>query len=256
MLQAGTREEALMDVMNGRQLEREEQRAQASRGELVERIARAIHDDGTATPLEGLMLRRASSPMELGHSVSYPSLCVIAQGSKELRLGDRRYRYDPAHYLITTAALPIASRVVEASPEHPYLGLVLRLDPTLVGSVLVEAGHLAPQCHAAVQAINVNTLDADLLDAVVRLVRLVDSPPNARFLMPLIMREIVYRLLIGEQGGRLRQLADLGGHAHRIAQAIERLRKDFDRPLRIEDVARESGMSVSGFHHPTTTSRR
>jgi hypothetical protein len=225
MLQAGTREEALMDVMNGRQLEREEQRAQASRGELVERIARAIHDDGTATPLEGLMLRRASSPMELGHSVSYPSLCVIAQGSKELRLGDRRYRYDPAHYLITTAALPIASRVVEASPEHPYLGLVLRLDPTLVGSVLVEAGHLAPQRHAAVQAIDVSPLDAGLLDAVVRLLRLVDSPPNARFLMPLVMREIVYRLLIGEQGGRLRQLAALGGATHRIVEAIERLRE-------------------------------
>jgi AraC-like DNA-binding protein len=249
MLQAGTREEALMDVMNGRQLEREEQRAQASRGELVERIARAIHDDGTATPLEGLMLRRASSPMELGHSVSYPSLCVIAQGSKELRLGDRRYRYDPAHYLITTAALPIASRVVEASPEHPYLGLVLRLDPTLVGSVLVEAGHLAPHRHVAVQAIDVSPLDADLLDAAVRLVRLVDSPPNARFLMPLVMREIVYRLLIGEQGGRLRQLAALGGSTHRIVEAIERLRKDFDQPLRIEDLAREYGMSVSGFHH-------
>jgi hypothetical protein len=82
MLQAGTREEALVDVMNGQQLEREEQRAQASRGELIEGIARAIHDDGTDTPLEGLMLRRATAPMELGYSVSYPSLCVIAQGSK------------------------------------------------------------------------------------------------------------------------------------------------------------------------------
>ncbi len=238
-----------MDLTNRRQAEREEQRAHASRGELVEHIARAVRDDGTATPLEGLMLRRASSPRELGHSVSYPSLCVIAQGSKELRLGDTRHRYDPAHYLITTAALPIASRVVEASPEHPYLGLVLRLDPTLVGSVLVEAGHLAPHRHAAVQAIDVSPLDADLLDAVVRLVRLVDAPTNARFLMPLVMREIVYRLLLGEQSGRLRQLAALGGATHRIVEAVERLRKDFDQPLCIEDLAREYGMSVSGFHH-------
>ncbi len=238
-----------MDSTNHRQQEREEQRVQASRDELVERLARAVPDDGTAMPLDGLLLRRASSPMELGHSVSYPSVCVIAQGSKELRLGDTRHRYDPAHYLITTAALPIASRVVEASPEHPYLGLVLRLDPTLVGSVLIEAGHLAPRSQSAVQAIDVSPLDAGLLDAVVRLVRLLDTPTDARVLAPLITREIVYRLLVGAQGGRLRQLAALGGATYHVTRAIERLRQDFDRPLRIEALAHEYGMSVSGFHH-------
>src|SRR4029453_12896483 len=96
--------------------EREVQRAQASREELVERLARAIREDGTAEPISGLRLRRASSPSGLGHGVSFPSFCVIAQGSKELLLGESRYRYNPAQYLISTAALPIASRVVEASP--------------------------------------------------------------------------------------------------------------------------------------------
>ena len=238
-----------MDLMNRPQSEREAHRAQTNRDELVERIARAIREDGTAVPLEGLQLRRASSPMELGHGVSFPAFCVIAQGSKEILLGDNRYRYDPAHYLITTAALPIASRITEASEERPYLGLVLRLDPTLVGSVMVEAGHPATQGHAAVKAIDVSPLEASLLDAVVRLVRLLDSPTEARFLAPLVTREIVYRLLMGEQGGRLHHVAVLGGHAHRIAQAIDRLREDFDQPLRIEDIARELGMSVSGFHH-------
>ena len=123
-----------------------------------------------------------SSPTELGHGVSYPALCVVAQGSKEILLGDHRYRYDPAHYLITTAALPITSRIIEASEERPYLGLVLRLDPALVGSVMVEAGHPVPQSHAAVKAIDVSPLDAGLLDATVRLVRLLDSPTDARFL--------------------------------------------------------------------------
>jgi AraC-like DNA-binding protein len=246
---AGTSEEATMDLINRPQSEREAHRAQASRDELVKRIARAIREDGTVEPLEGLRLRRASSPTELGHGVSYPALCVIAQGSKEVLLGDNRYRYDPAHYLITTAALPIASRITEASEERPYLGLVLRLDPTLVGSVMVEAGHPEPQGHAAVKAIDVSPLDAGLLDAVVRLVRLLDSPTEARFLAPLVTREIVYRLLRGEQGGRLRHTAVLGGYSHRIARALERLRKDFDQPLRIEDIARELGMSVSGFHH-------
>jgi AraC-like DNA-binding protein len=200
--------------------------------------------------LEGLHLARSSSPTELGHGVSTPAFCVIAQGSKEILLGDELYRYDPNHYLITTAALPVAGRVTEASEERPYLGVVLGLDPTLVGSVLVEAGHPAPRDHAAVRAIDVSPLDAGLLDAVVRLVRLQDSPAEeARFLRPLVTREIVFRLLRGEQGGRLHHTAALGGRGHRIAKALQRLREDFDRPLRIEDIAREAGMSVSGFHH-------
>src|SRR5829696_6934292 len=246
---AGTSEEVTMDLMNRPQSEHEAHRVQASREELLERIARAIREDGTVEPLEGLGLRRASSPTELGHGVSYPALCVIAQGSKEILLGDDRYRYDPAHYLITTASLPIASRITEASEERPYLGLVLGLDPALVGSVMVEAGHPAPRGYSAVKAIDVSPLDAGLLDAVVRLVGLVDSPAEARFLAPLVTREIVYRLLTGEQGGRLRHVAALGGRRHRIVRAMERLRKDFDRPLRIEEIARELGMSVSGFHH-------
>src|SRR5437870_4413871 len=106
--------------------EREVQRAQASREELVERLTWAIRDDGTAEPLPELRLRRASAPTGLGHGVSFPSFCVIAQGSKELLLGDSLYRYNPAQYLISTAALPIATRVVEASPERPYLGIVLK----------------------------------------------------------------------------------------------------------------------------------
>ena len=224
-------------------------RVQAARAELVERIARAIRHDGTAEPLEGLRLRRASSSTELGHGTSYPSFCVVAQGSKELRLGDRRFRYDPAHYLVAGAELPIASRILEASAERPYLGLVLRLDPTLVASVMVEAGRPAPRRHIGVNAIDVSALDADLLDAVVRLVRLLDCPGDARVLAPLIKREIVYRLLTGGQGDRVRHIAAMGGDTNRIVHAIARLRKEFDRPVRIEEIARELGMSVSSFHH-------
>ena len=245
----GTSEGAAMDLIDRPQSEREANKAQAGRDELVERIARAIREDVAIESLEGLHLNRASSPTEPVYAVSKPALCVIAQGRKGILLGYDRYRYDPAHYLITTAALPVAGRITEASEERPYLSLRLELDPTVVGSVMVEAGHPGPQGHSAVQAIDVSLLDAGLLDAVVRLVRLLDSQTEARFLAPLVTREIVFRLLKGEQGGRLRHTAVLGGHGHRIARAIDRLRKDFDRPLRIEDVARELGMSVSGFHH-------
>jgi AraC-like DNA-binding protein len=237
-----------MDSLYPQQAEREAHRVQANRAELGERIARAVREDGRVEPIEGLRLRRASSPTKL-HSMSNPAFCVIAQGSKEIFLGRERYQYDPAHYLLVTAELPIVSQVIEASQARPYLSLALELDPTLVSSVMVEAGRFSPRSHADVRAINVSPLDANLLDAVVRLVRLVDSPTEARFLAPLITREIVYRLLMGEQGDRLRHIAVLGSDTYRIARAIERLRNEFDRPLRIDDIARELDMSVSSFHH-------
>lgn len=237
------------DSIPGQPTEREHQQMLAHREELVEHLGGLLRQDGAYEPVEGVRLRRISAPTRLGYGVSFPSFCVIAQGSKELLLGDNTYRYNPANYLIATTALPIASRISEASPEQPYLGFVLTLDPALVGQALVEASHLVPQNHSAVTAIDVSALDAGLLDAVVRLVRVLSSPAEARLLVPLIKREIAYRLLMGAQGDRLGQIVTLAGSNHRIAGAVERLRKDFDQPLRVEDMAHELGMSVSGFHH-------
>lgn len=242
-------EAVTMRSIDPQRRERETSRMQANRDELAERIARDVRHDGRVEALPGLYLIRASAPTTASHSLFDPALCVIAQGSKEILLGDQRYHYDPAHYLLTTVDLPIASQVVEASKEWPYLSLRLKLDPGLVGSVMVEADPPAPRSQADMRAIDVSPLDANLLDAVVRLVRLVDSPGEARILAPLVMREIVYRLLMGEQGGRLRYIALVGGHTHHIARAIERLRRDYDQPLRMDDLARDLGMSVSGFHH-------
>jgi AraC-like DNA-binding protein len=224
-------------------------RAQAYREELAERIARAVPVDGRVEPLAGLHLHRSSTPTDPLHGVAEPAFCVIAQGSKEVVLGDSRYRYDAAHYLLATIELPVVSRVLEASEERPYLSLRLVLDPGLVGSVMVEAGHLSLRNGGDARAMDVSPLDADLLDATVRLMRLLDQPSEVRVLRPLITREIVYRLLMGEQGSRLRHLALLGGQSESIAAAIERLRQEFHQPLRIERLAREVGMSVSGFHH-------
>ncbi len=236
-------------LIDAPQAKREVDRAQANRDELTERIAQAIGQDGTIEPLKGLHLKRSSLPVECAHSVSVPAFCVIAQGSKEVLLGSDRYQYDPLHYLLATVELPIVSQILAASKAQPFLSFRLDLDPALVGSVMVEAGYPSTQRGANVKAINVSPLDANLLDAVVRLVRLIDSPDEAHVLAPLIKREIIYRLLVGAQGNRLRQIAMLGGYTHHIARAVDRFRKDFNQPLRIEDVARELGMSVSGFHH-------
>lgn len=246
---AKTIETSGMALLNGPQATREANRAQANRDELTEWIAQSICQDGTIEPLKGVHFNRASSPSECVHSVSIPAFCVIAQGSKEVFLGNDRYQYDPMHYLLATVELPIVSQILEASRAQPYLSLRLDLDPTLVGSVMVEAGHPTSPSRANVKAIAVSPLDAKLLDAVVRLVRLLDAPTEAPVLAPLIKREIIYRLLMGAQGARLRQIAVLGGYTHHIAKAVDRLRQDFNQPLRIETIARELGMSVSGFHH-------
>lgn len=113
----------------------------------------------------------------------------------------------------------------------------------------IDLGHEIPSGNADVRAIDVSPLDADLLDAIVRLVRLLDSPAEAEILMPLIKREIIYRLLMGDQGGRLCYMIASGGYYPDIARAVQRLRLDYDRSFAIEDLAAELGMSVSSFHH-------
>jgi AraC-like DNA-binding protein len=145
--------------------------------------------------------------------------------------------------------LPLIGEVVEASREQPYLSFRLVLDPSVVTSVMVESGVVHPRGDGSgVKAIDVSALDANLLDATVRLVRLIDTPSEYRALAPLVVREIVYRLLTGAQGSRMRHLATFGGQAHRMVRAIAKLRENFDKPLQTEDLARDIGMSVSGFH--------
>ena len=238
-----------MDVIDQRPPEREAILLQASREELVERIGRTMRQDGSAQPLPGLHLYRHSIPTEQVYSLVEPSVCVVAQGSKEFLLGKSRYRYDPFHYLLVTVDLPYVGQVLEASKERPFLSLRLDLAPTLVGEVLVEAGHVSPQDVASVRAISVSPVDRHLLDVMVRVARLLDALDEARVLLPLLTREIIYRLLKGEQGARLRHLAMEGGYSPSITRAIERLRHDLDQPLRIEQMARELGMSVSGLQH-------
>lgn len=235
--------------MSEDQSKRETERAQADRSELAERIGQDIPRDGKVEPQPGVCLGRVSSLGEPVHAVVEPSFCVIAQGSKDIELGPETFRYDPAHYLINTMQLPLTGEVVEATPQQPYLSFRLVLDPSVVTSVMVESGLGATGSEGGgLKAVDVSALDSGLLDATLRLVRLIDSPDDYRALSPLIIREITYRLLTGDQASRMRHMATLGGRTHRMARAVQKLREDFDKPLRVEDVAQQLGMSVSGFH--------
>ena len=228
---------------------REIARGRASRDELAERITRHVMQDGREESAPGLSLYRYSQPTGPLYGVSEPSFCVVVQGAKELLLGTERLRYDATQYLLVSAGVPVVGHVIEASKQRPYLAVRLVLDPAIVTAVLMESGHLTSRIDSTVKALATCPIDADLLDIVLRLVRLVDSPRDYGALAPLAAREIVYRLARGDQGARLRQIAVVAGRAHRIAKAIELIRNSFGKPLRIGVLARQLGMSVSALHH-------
>lgn len=229
--------------------ESDQRRAEAGRQEIAEKILSRSKGDGEHEAALGLFLYHAAAPAGPLYGVAEPSLCVVVQGAKEILLGRERYRYDADRYLLISAGVPVVGHIIEATAKRPYLAVRLVLDPATVSAVLVDTGLLSAEPDDDLKALAVSHIQADLLDGVARMVRLLDTPEDIKALGPLIKRELIYRLLLGEQGGRLRQIAAVDGRTHRIARAIEHLRAHQGKPLRIEGVARQFGMSVSGFHH-------
>ncbi|MHC5776073.1 AraC family transcriptional regulator [Nostoc sp.] len=234
--------------MNAKEAEFEKRKMQINREELIERMIRLAPENSLLEVFPGIFIYQSSKPTESQISVLKPAFCVIAQGSKDVLLNDELFHYDSGHYLISTLDLPIMSNVVEASEEKPYLNLRIDLDPALVAAVMIESGIETKKSGTGVKAMDVSPVDADLLEAVVKLVKLFDTPDEMKFLAPLIIREIIYRLLKGKQSARLSQLITTEGDAQRISRVVKQIRENIDQPLKIEDTAREIGMSVSGFH--------
>ena len=203
--------------------------------------------------LPGLRIFRAD---DLNGSVcgTYePCVALILQGSKRVVVGNDTFLYDSQRFLITSLQLPALATILEASPERPYLALVLALDlreiaTLMLGGQVPEA--VAPRHRGEDgRAMATGAVTRPLLDAFQRLLELVEQPGDLAVLGPLVQREIFYRLLVGEQGARLRQIAAVGSQGHQIARAIDQLQTRFTEPLRVEELAREVRMSVSTFHH-------
>lgn len=228
--------------------QREQARLQENREELIERAERISDEDGSIELFPGFFRARSSKPSQSIHSIYQPAFCFIAQGSKRALLGNEVFSYDPGSYLLYTVDLPLVFHVDYATPEKPYFGFRLNLDPALVAEVLMESGIAAQKRKAPVKAIDVSKIDSDLLDALVRLVRLYEKPNQMPVLAPLVIKEIIYRLLIGGQGARLSHLVTATGETKRISEAIIYLRGRLTEPLKIEEIARRFGMSASGFH--------
>ncbi len=224
------------------------QRLHSDQQELARSIASALPRDGSRELQPGLLCYRRNRPTQPLHVLYEPALCVIAQGSKMLIWGAETLRYDPANYLITTVDLPMIGQVVKATPAQPYLGLRLRLMPAMVASVMIDVGFNCGNKHFSVGAANVSALDVNLLNAVLRLVRLAEVSADYVALAPLVIREIIYRLLTGAQAQRMAHLASTGGDAQRIVGAIKMLREGYTRSLRVGHIAKSVNMSVSAFH--------
>jgi AraC-like DNA-binding protein len=180
-----------------------------------------------------------------------PSICLITRGEKRVRMGDADFNYDPNCYLLTSVSVPTIARITKASREEPYLGLRLELNTRelarLMADIRLPASEDLPD--EKDRGISIGALTVPLVQAFHRLVDLLDTPADIPILSPVIQTEIFYRLLTGERGARLRQIASAGTHSQQIALATEWLHANYKRPLRIEKLAELVNMSVSTFHH-------
>ena len=221
-----------------------------ARENLGKSIARLTEDgEMHETAIPRLSLFRRTEPTGPISSMYEPSICLISQGAKRVVLGEDSYVYDAHHFLITSMNLPTIVQIIEASPEKPYLGLKLKLDLREVSQLMVDSNLPSPRATQSGRGMAIGEITLPLLVAFQRLVDLLAEQKDIPILAPLIQREIIYRLLMGDQGARLRQIASTGSQGHQIAQAVDWLKGNFTRPLRIDDLAKQVNMSTSTLHH-------
>lgn len=201
------------------------------------------------TAVPGLSLFRRDEPTEPITGMYEPSVCLVAQGAKRVLLGDDTYVYDAQHYLITSVHLPTVVQIFEASPEKPYLGLRLMLDLREISQLMADSNLPPPRTQQSSRGMATGEVTLPLVTAFQRLIDLLAEQQDIPILAPVIQREIIYRLLVGDQGARLRQIASAGSQSQQIARAIDWLKGNFDQPLRINDLASQARMSTSTFHH-------
>ncbi len=221
-----------------------------AREALGEKVARRTeHDNAVETAIPGLSLFHYAAPSEPVSYMHEPSICLIAQGAKRVFLGEEEYVYDENHFLITSVGLPIVAQIIQASPDKPYLGIVLRLDLRELSQLMVDSSLPVSRLQQSERGMTVGKLSVPLLNAFERLIDLLDGPSDIPVLAPLVQREILYRILMSDQGPRLRQIATAGSHSHQIARTLDWLRENFSKPLKVDELASSAGMSTSTFHH-------
>jgi AraC-like DNA-binding protein len=218
--------------------------------ELRSLVASATHGDGNHnTAISSLCLVRYSASLTPIVGVLSPALCVSAQGRKELLVGDEVYSYGPGYYLVTPFELPTSARILGATRANPYLGLRLDFDPARLRPLIEEAGLSVSSSKAFERGLYVACAPTALIDAVLRLVRLLQHPAEIPIFAPMIEREILFRLLLDKASAVLHHIAESESQSQGIAVAVAWLRNNYHESMRIEQLAKRAGMSVSSFHH-------
>jgi AraC-like DNA-binding protein len=220
------------------------------RAQLAALVERHASGDGVhATAIAGLRLLRSTRHSEPIHTLYEPALCLLAQGRKQVLLGDRVTEYDPLNHLVVSQDLPVAGQVIGATPDAPYLCVWLKLDQNELAALMLDIGRPPePANPPAARGLYTEPTEAPLLDAALRLVRLLDTPRDIAALAPLVRREILYRLLASPNGWRLASTATPDSHDQRISRAIAWLRPRLYEPLRIGEMAQAVHMSQSSLH--------
>jgi len=217
---------------------------------LAVKISNSLGDSGErATEVPGLMLYRCAAPTVPSPCTYEPSLLVIAQGRKRVNLGKTSYVFGQSRFLLTSLELPVVSQVITASEEAPYLAFFLKLDMSVVRDILNTEEVPVPEATSGARGMAIGVTTAELVNSCCRMMDLLDAPQDMPFFGKLIQREIIYRLLLGSQGARLRAIATLGDQSHRTAKAVAWLRSNYEKPLRVEQLATIAGMSRSTLHH-------
>lgn len=211
------------------------------------RAARAPGISQTVIP--ALQIVRADRVLPRVHTVQRPSFCFVVQGAKEVTVGLTAFRYRREEFLFSSVELPMTGQIIEATTAKPYLCLVLEIEPSLVFELTSDSSGLLPESSSRAEpGIFIGKRDEQLTDAFSRLMQCCASPLDAKVLAPGVIREITFRLLLGPYGGSVRAVGMVGGQTQRVAKAIERLKRDYAKALRVEQLARVAGMSVSSFH--------
>ena len=220
------------------------------RAELARKIASTIgKEENRITEIPGVSLHRRTAPTPPCRTTYHPGVIVVAQGSKRVNLGRASFTYDESHFLLTAVDLPIVSWVAEATEEVPCLVLSLKLDMSMVRELLALEEIHVEEAPPDSPAMSSGVTTPDFLNACCRLLDLLDSPEDIPFLSGLIQREIIYRILRGPEGARLRAVATLGDQSHRTAKAVAWITANYAKPLHIEELAQIASMGVSTLHH-------
>lgn len=217
---------------------------------LAGHMARHIREDGVwPTSVPRLALIRSARPSEPLHALHAPALCIVAQGGKTVLLGDKVYAYGPEQYLTVAVEVPIIGQVTDARPDKPYLCLRLDLDPVRLGTLIQDAGLSATSINGSTaSSLCLARSSPELMDAAIRLVRLLDTPDDATVLAPLVERELLYRVLLTHEATRLREIAFADSRLRRVTRAVAWIKRTYREPFSVAAVAEIAGMSSSSLH--------